>query len=163
MIDENVNNLSIFKTSWQMIQWSNLTISVFVSDFILVVGGRTSGNSDVFDTVEVVSANPNSNPVPTCMQNINNFPNTIYGAVGTTFGKLQAKLILHTEEALSVVIIGLVRFTPWHKPPQNKVWCALFHFQGGMPFVCGGEQDGSRSDQCSKYDRTDWVEAGKWA
>ena len=53
--------------------------------------------------VEVVS--PDGNAVPNCMQNINDFPNIIYGAVGTIFGKFLAKLIIHKEEALSVVIM----------------------------------------------------------
>ena len=60
-------------------------------------------------TVEVVS--PDGDPVPNCMKNLNDFPRKVWGAVGTTFGKLQAKLVLQTEEALAVVIIGLVWFT----------------------------------------------------
>ena len=67
---------------------------LFVSDFILVVGGQNSGTPGGFATVEAVSANPDSNPVPNCMQNITDFPKTIYGAVGTTFGKLREKMIL---------------------------------------------------------------------
>ena len=48
-----------------------------------------------------MSANPDSNPVPNCMVNLNDFPKRIRSAVGTTFGKLQAKLILHTEGSVS--------------------------------------------------------------
>ena len=71
--------------------------NLFVSDFILVVGGWTGsrgGTPGGFATVEAVSADPDSNPVPNCMQNITDFPKTIYGAVGTTFGKLREKMIL---------------------------------------------------------------------
>ena len=74
---------------------------LFVSEFILTVGGNKGGrgSSGSLATVEVVS--PDGNPLPNCMKNLNDFPKTIWGAVGTTFGKLQAKLKLHTEGSVS--------------------------------------------------------------
>ena len=55
---------------------------LFVSDFILIVGGK--GSAGFLNTVEIVS--PDGNPVPNCMKNLNDFPRTVWGAVGTTFG-----------------------------------------------------------------------------
>ena len=66
---------------------------IFVSDFTLVVGGWRSG--DALNTIEVLSPNPLSNEVPNCIKTLGNFPTTINGAVGTTFGKLKGKWILY--------------------------------------------------------------------
>ena len=75
---------------------SNRAQFLFVSDFILVVGGYNGSND--LGTVEVVSLDGYA--VPDCMKNLNDFPKTNWGAVGTTFGMFQ----LRREEALSVVI-----------------------------------------------------------
>ena len=57
-----------------------------IPEYTIVIGGYTgSGNTD---TVEVVSPDPISNPVPDCLKALNNFPNTIFSATGTIFGKL---------------------------------------------------------------------------
>ena len=85
---------------------------ILVSDFFLVVGGHVLGGQPFVKplaSVEAVSAD--SNPLPNYMKNLNDFPKTIYSAVGTTFGKLLAKLVLQTEDALAVLIVGLVQFT----------------------------------------------------
>ena len=55
------------------------------SDFILTVGGHGSGGT--VDTVEVVSPDADSNPVPECIKTLGNFPTTIDDGVATTFGK----------------------------------------------------------------------------
>ena len=60
---------------------------VKVDSYILVVGGEDSGGQ--LDTVEVVSPNPTSNPVPNGMNVLGNFPANIMMAVGTTFSKLK--------------------------------------------------------------------------
>ena len=62
-----------------------------ITDFILVVGGFSG---EKIDTVEVVSPDPISCPIQEGMKNLGNFPNTIRGAVGTTFGKLKGKWIM---------------------------------------------------------------------
>ena len=51
---------------------------------ILIVGG-----SPATSEVEVVSPDPVSNPVPECLKSLSNLPTWIYGAVGTTFGRLK--------------------------------------------------------------------------
>ena len=67
----------------------------FVSDFILLVGGKPLSN-----TVEVVSPNPLSNAVPNCIKTLGDFPTRIRSAVGTTFGKLKRKRKLKHEKGL---------------------------------------------------------------
>ena len=67
----------------------------FVSDFILLVGGR--GGGGVLDTVEVVSPDPLSNEVPSCIKTLGDFPTRIRSAVGTTFGKLKRKWKLRVK------------------------------------------------------------------
>ena len=64
-----------------------------ITDFILVIGGVQSDDYGTvrIDTVEVASPDPISRPVRDCWQNLGNFPQRIYGAVGTTFGKLKGK------------------------------------------------------------------------
>ena len=59
--------------------------------YILVVGGNEGGQG-FLDTVEVVSPNPTSNPIPACINVLGNFPTQIQEAVGTTFGKLKRAL-----------------------------------------------------------------------
>ena len=75
--------------------------------YTLIIGGNDGSNT--LDTVEVVSLDSPSHCIPNCMEDLSNIPTPIKGAVGTTFGKLQAKLVLQTEEALVVVIIGLAQ------------------------------------------------------
>ena len=70
----------------------------FVSDFILLVGGRDRNSYS--DTVEVVSPNPLSNAVPNCIKTLGDFPTRIRSAVGTTFGKLKRKRKLKHEKDL---------------------------------------------------------------
>ena len=65
-----------------------------VLDFILIVGGQNLIRPYHLDTVEVVSPDPLSNEVPNCIKTLGDFPTTIWGAVGTTFGKLKGKWIL---------------------------------------------------------------------
>ena len=69
------------------------SISIYISDFTLVVGGRSSNYSGSYysysDAVEVVSPDPLLHEVPQCIKTLGNFPTGISGAVGTTFGKLK--------------------------------------------------------------------------
>ena len=66
----------------------NVNILLIVPNFALIIGGHDGGSDGIKDTVEVVSPDPISNPVPDCMKTLGNFPKKIRGVVGTTFGKL---------------------------------------------------------------------------
>ena len=74
-----------------MIGHKNVINSIVFFLFLLI--GGYNGNRKL-DTVEVVSADPISNPVPECMKNISSFPVEISSAVGTTFGALENITIL---------------------------------------------------------------------
>ena len=62
---------------------SRYTLSLLLPDYTLIIGGWDGSN--YFDTVEVVRQD-STYPVPTCLKTLGNFPTTIRGAVGTTFG-----------------------------------------------------------------------------
>ena len=71
-----------------MKSWSKpdcLDILLNIPEYTIFIGGKTGSR---LDTVEVVSPDPISNPVPDCLKVLNNFPKTIRDATGTTFGKL---------------------------------------------------------------------------
>ena len=50
-------------------------------DYTLIVAGSV-------DTVELISPDPISNPIPNCKKNLGSFLLTLDKAVGTTFGKM---------------------------------------------------------------------------
>ena len=50
----------------------------------MVVGGVNSNFvGDFLSDVELVSLDPENNPVPPCLANLNNFPVELYGAAGS--------------------------------------------------------------------------------
>ena len=49
----------------------------------MVVGGDNSDSRVALPDVELVSLDPDSNPVPPCLANLNDFPVKIYGAAGS--------------------------------------------------------------------------------
>jgi hypothetical protein len=49
------------------------------------VGGYTS-SSGYSSVVEVVSLDPETNPVPNCLEELNSFPTTVYEAAGAVLG-----------------------------------------------------------------------------
>ena len=78
-------------------------------EYTLIIGGYQSGN--YLDTVEVVSADPISNPVPECMKNISSFPVRIRWAVGTTFGALEDKnIMLRLEDCFLYIFVTILLF-----------------------------------------------------
>ena len=63
------------------------------------------------DTVEVVSADPISNPVPECMKNISSFPVRIRYAVGTTFGALEnIRIMQRFEDCFLYIFVDILLF-----------------------------------------------------
>ena len=78
-------------------------------EFTLIIGGH-KGNGNL-DTVEVVSADPISNPVPECMKNIRSFPMGIRWAVGTTFGTLEnIRIMLRFEDCFPYIFHTILLF-----------------------------------------------------
>ena len=59
-----------------------------VLDFILIVGGEAIGRT-LLKTVTVASPDPVGQPVPDCKKVLGNFPEGIYGSVGTSIGELK--------------------------------------------------------------------------
>ena len=59
----------------------------------MVIGGyRGRGRNPEYDDVELVSLDPDNNPVPPCLANLNNFPVELYGAAGSVDeGKVKLK------------------------------------------------------------------------
>ena len=103
----------------------NVNILLIVPNFALIIGGYSDGN---LDTVEVVSPDPISNPVPDCMKVLGNFPKKIRGAVGTTFGKLNQSykiLLSHSLLLLTRKCTSCVRRYRWRRQlpkPLLEIW-----------------------------------------
>ena len=77
-------------------------------EYTLLIGGWTNRR---LDTVEVVSADPVSNPVPECMKNISSFPVRIRYAVGTTFGALEnIRIMLSFEDCVLYIFDTVLLF-----------------------------------------------------
>ena len=55
-------------------------------EYALIMGGDQ-------ETIDMVSPDPTSNPVPDCMKALGNFPKQLCCNVGTTFGKFNAEKI----------------------------------------------------------------------
>ena len=116
--------------SWRIwehdLHTDNIHIFFIVPNFALIIGGPDANGN--LDTVEVVSPDPISNPVPDCMKVLGNFPKKIRAAVGTTFGKLnQSYKILSSHSLLLLTrkCTSCVRRYRWRRQfskPLLAIW-----------------------------------------
>ena len=127
-----------FLNSGVWFKYWHCTHSLVLPDYTLIIGGYDG--SSRLDTVEVVSQDT-STPVLDCMKNLGNFPTTIIGAVGTTFGMYR-----RAESEYHI----------WKISGNSYI-----NFSGEVPHVCGGYDGQQYSNKCWKYEgMTDqWFQA----
>ena len=112
----------------------------------MVIGGNDDpfGNSPYFSTVELVSLDPASNPVPECLTNIADIPNVMgisFASVGMSSG------VSHNGNLKK-------EYFPQH---------TLLIFIDGKPLLCGGQTSLTESlPSCYAYipSNDSWIQTG---
>jgi hypothetical protein len=107
--------------------------STFCLDFqlILVVGGSESS------LVEVVSLDPETNPVPNCLSDLNPFPTTVYRAAGAVLGSGQSNCLFDwdcfNQKSIFNVICVYMHLGWVAGGKEGKTWDVCW--PGLVPFV----------------------------
>jgi hypothetical protein len=116
--------------------------------FLVIVGGLSANGTT--DDVEVISLDPENNPVPTKLQKLNKFPQKIYGGGGGLLKPGQYQFNIYIFAGINW-LINMSTVTPdvVHAQTPSTLTNLCFSAAGPnmtlLPHVCGGMDDNHRA------------------